>query len=126
MGRQTRFHMLPDDCRRFVEFLRKRDPVVITRWHSSESPQLLQVEEPWTDGGVYCLWNQAVLPKLSRDKTGDHFNVSFSAPVIKFNFSTVVEPWNGQPALVQGRIWASFTVPSEPFEAGTTLPFDGF
>ena len=117
MGRQTRFHMLPDDCRRFVEFLGKRDPVVITRWHSPESHQLLQVEEPWTDGGGYCLWNQAVLPTLSRDKTGEYFSVSFSAPVIEFSFSTSVEPWNGQPALVQGRIWASFTVPNETFRS---------
>ena len=27
MGRQTRFHMLPEDCRRFLLFLQERDPV---------------------------------------------------------------------------------------------------
>lgn len=117
MGRQTRFHMLPDDCRRFVQFLRERDPVIIAKWHSSESNRLLEVDEPWSAGGTYCLWNQAVLPDLSREKTGKYFNVSFAAPVIQFTYSTSMEPWNGRAALVQGRIWAGFDVPNKVFQS---------
>ena len=50
---------------------------------------------------MYCLWNQAVIPTLSRETTGQYFNVSFSAPVIEFSFaSPEIEQWNGQASLV--------------------------
>ncbi len=54
-----------------------------------------------------------MLPVLCRETTGDYFNVSFSAPVIQFSFSPSMEQWDGQPALVQGRIWASFEAPND-------------
>lgn len=109
MGRQTRFHMLSEDCQRFVHFLQKRDPVVITEWHSSETAEVQEVTQPWEKGGHYCVWNQAIVPALSRKASGDFFNIDSSAPVIEFSYgSPGAEPWNGQPALVQGRIWASF------------------
>ena len=66
MGRQTRFHMLPDDCRRFLHFLQERDPVIVTEWHSPISSEVQAVIQPWASGGMYCLWNQAILPDLKR------------------------------------------------------------
>jgi len=117
MGRQTRFHMLPEDCRRFVFFLQERDPVIITEWYSSELAEIQEVNRPWERGGHYCLWNQAILPALTRKATGKYFSVGFSAPIIEFTYeSPVLEPWNGQPALTQGRIWASFETENKAFE----------
>ncbi|MGA3134472.1 MAG: hypothetical protein ABSC88_00615 [Terracidiphilus sp.] len=117
MGRQTRFHMLGEDCRRFVLFLQERDPVIVTEWHSSESAEVQEVSRPWEKGGAYCLWNQSIIPALSRKATGKYFNIDFSAPVIEFSYASPrVEPWNGQPALIQGRIWASFENEDKTFE----------
>jgi len=89
MGRQTRFHMLPEDCRRFVLFLQERDPVIVTEWHSSELAEIQEVSRPWERGGHYCLWNQAILPALRRKATGKYFNIDFSAPVIEFTYEPV-------------------------------------
>ena len=48
--------------------------------------------------GDYCLWNQAIVPALTRKATGRYFNIDFSAPVIQFAYeSPVLESWNGQP-----------------------------
>ena len=117
MGRQTRFHMLPEDCRRFLLFLQERDPVIVTEWYSSELAEIQEVNRPWERGGHYCLWNQAILPALARKATGKYFNIDFSAPVIEFTYeSPVLESWNGQPALTQGRIWASFETENKAFE----------
>jgi len=109
--------MLPEDCRRFVLFLQERDPVIVTEWHSSELAEIQEVNRPWERGGHYCLWNQAILPALTRKATGKYFNIDFSAPLIQFTYaSPVLESWNGQPALTQGRIWASFETENKAFE----------
>lgn len=109
--------MYREDCARFVRFLQERDPVIITPWHSSTSAELEEVLKPWEEGARYCLWNQAILPSLKRETTGEYFNVSFSAPVIEFSYpSPEIESWNGQPSLVQGRIWASFNSENHQFE----------
>jgi hypothetical protein len=52
MGRQTRFHMLPEDCRRFLLFLQERDPVIVTEWYSSELAEIQEVNRPWERGGA--------------------------------------------------------------------------
>jgi hypothetical protein len=110
--------MFPEDCRRFVSFLQERDPVIVTEWHSSKSAEIEAVIRPWERGGMYCLWNQEILPALSRDATGQFFNISFTAPVIEFSYaSPKIELWNGQPSLVQGRIWASFETDDKSFES---------
>jgi hypothetical protein len=111
--------MRPEDCRRFVRFLQERDPVVVTRWHSAESAEPEEVHHPWEEGTQYCLWNQAIIHKLRREATGQYFNFSIdrSLPVIEFSYpSPNVKPWNGQPALIQGRIWASFDAENKAFE----------
>jgi hypothetical protein len=117
MGRQTRFHMLSEDCRHFVQFLQGRDPVIVTEVHSSESAEVQAVGRPWENKGFYCLWNQAIIPTLSRRATGKYFNIDRSLPLIEFSYeSPRPEPWNGQPALLQGRIWASFETEDKAFE----------
>ncbi|HEY4050972.1 MAG TPA: hypothetical protein VGM27_29260 [Acidobacteriaceae bacterium] len=91
--------------------------MVVTRWHSSESAEIEEVRRPWEEGAKYCLWNQAVLPTLRRAATGQYFNIEWSKPVIEFDYpKPALEPWNGQPALVQGRIWASFETQDKKFE----------
>jgi hypothetical protein len=110
--------MLSEDCRRFVLFLQERDPVIVTEWYSPESAEVREVQCPWKRGGHYCLWNQGVLPTLSRKATGKNFNIDFSAPVIEFSYASPrVELWSDQPSLVQGRIWASFEAENEAFES---------
>jgi hypothetical protein len=110
--------MLPEDCRRFVFFLQEHDPVIVTDWYSPESAEIEGISHPWEAGGHYCLWNQAILPLLMRrNATGKHFSIDFSAQVIEFSYhEPTLEPWNGQPALVQGRIWASFENENKAFE----------
>ena len=109
--------MLPEDCGRFIGFLQDRDPVIVTRWHSADSAAPEEAHHPWETGEKYCLWNQAILPTLKRRATGKYFNIDPSEPVIEFDYpSPALEPWNGQPALIQGRIWASFEIENKAFE----------
>jgi hypothetical protein len=109
--------MLPEDCRNFVQFLRERDPVIVTKWHSSESAEIEDIHSPWERGEKYCLWNQSILHSLKRRATGKYFNIDSSEPVIEFEYPAPrLEPWNGRPALVQGRIWASFDTEMKDFE----------
>jgi hypothetical protein len=110
--------MLPEDCRRFVHFLQQRDPVIVAERHSRVSAEITEVLRPWESRGFYCLWNQAILPELRRKATGKCFNVDqLSTPVIEFSYpSPTAEPWNAQPALEQGRIWASFGTENREFE----------
>jgi hypothetical protein len=121
MGRQTGFHMLTEDCKRFVDFVRERDPVVVINW-ISKVPCIEEVQYPWKHGGWYCLWNQALLPTLEREyipesKHGPYYRVDSVWPVIEFSFPTPdQEPWNGKPALTQGRVWASFERENRDFE----------
>jgi hypothetical protein len=116
-GQTNTVSYAPGGLPSFVRFLQERDPVIVTRWHSAESAELEEVNNPWEDGSTYCLWNQAILPRLRRIATGKYFNIDSSLPVIEFAYPTpVVEPWNGHPALIQGRIWASFERQDKEFE----------
>ena len=108
MGRQTQFHMLPADCQRFLEFVRGRDPVIVTRWYASNA-QIEEIHRPWEEDGHYCLWNQALLRSLERHQAENRFGIAFELPVIEFSYSApAAEFWNRQHALIQGRVWASF------------------
>jgi hypothetical protein len=115
-----RFHMLPEDCRSFVHFLQQRDPVIVAEIHSSESEsaEISEVFRPWDSRGFYCLWNQAIPPELTRKAFGKFFHVDhLSVLVIEFTCpSPTPEPWNGQPALEQSRIWANFKTENQEFE----------
>lgn len=121
MGRQTQFHVLDDDCRQLLGFLCERDPVVILPRDSSKN-ELIEVPHPCKVGGLYCLWNQALLPELKRkyvpeSDRGPYFTVDLSLPVIELSYpSPEQELWNGRRVVIQGRIWASFEVPNKRFD----------
>lgn len=109
--------MLPEDCQRFVQFLRERDPVIVTDFYSNTSAEVEDIPDPWKSRGHYCLWNRAILQTLRREDTGKHFSIGFSAPVIEFSYEVPsAEQWEGQPALMQGRIYASFDNCDKEFE----------
>jgi hypothetical protein len=123
MGRQTRFHMLEEDCRQFLEFLHQRDPVIVVDWRS-KTAEMHEAQRPWERGTTYYLWNQAVLPILERkfvevvpSAGASYYGVDASLHVIEFWYpSPVPENWNGRPSLTQGRVWAQFENPSKGFE----------
>lgn len=121
MGRQTSFHMLAEDCKQFVDFLRRRDPIIVIR-RDSTSPTIEEIHRPWEKGGGYCLWNQALLPTLEREyipksDRGPYYRVDSVWPVIEFSYpGPVQKPWNGRPGLTQGRVWAGFERENKDFE----------
>jgi hypothetical protein len=118
MGRQTQFHMMEEDCKQFLEYLHGRDPVIVIA-RDSKTLAIEEIQQPWKQGGLYSLWNQALLPSLTRKKS-DHstFNyVDGSLPVIEFTYPPpAAQLWNGRPALTQGRVWASFQRENKDFE----------
>jgi hypothetical protein len=116
MGRQILFHMLPEDCESFLSFARERDPVAIVE-SSAGSPQVVPITNPCSPGKSLSLWNQRLLPSLERkyvpkSTKGPYYRVDDSLPVLEF-FLPRQEEWDGQPALTQGRIYASFDQPNE-------------
>jgi hypothetical protein len=121
MGKQTGFHMLAEDCKQFLDFVQERDAVVVTHWRS-ESADIEAVRQPWKGGDWYCLWNQTLLPALEREyipksDRGPYYRVDSVWPVIEFSYpGPVQEPWNGRPALTQGRVWAGFERENKDFE----------
>lgn len=121
MSKQTQFHMLLEDCKRFLEFVHGRDPVVVISW-KSKSPELEEVHQPWLRGGWYCLWNQSLLPSLTRkfisaSDHGPYYRVDDALPVIEFSYPEPdQETWNGKPALTQGRIWTGLEGGNTDFE----------
>jgi|SRR5215472_1405717 len=121
MGKQTQFHMLAEDCKQFLGFVQKRDPVVVVDW-TSEFPGLEEVREPWARGGWYCLWNQALLPSLERtfiptSDRGPYYRINSRLPVIEFSYANPHQDlWNARQALTQGRVWAGFELQNKGFE----------
>jgi hypothetical protein len=121
MGRQTGFHMLPEDCKQFLDFVHKRDPVVVTDWRST-SPEIMERQNPWEASGWYCLWNQTLLPKLEREfvpksDRGPYYRTDSALSVIEFSYPGVSpETWNGRSVLTQGRVWAGFERENRNFE----------
>jgi hypothetical protein len=122
MGRQTRFHMLTEDCRQFLEYVQQRDPVIVVD-RSSKSGILEEAHRPWERPETYCLWNQSIIPMLERkfiriesDPRASYYGIDSSLPVIEFWYaSPVPEPWNGRAALTQGRVWSEFQNPTKEF-----------
>jgi hypothetical protein len=121
MGKQTQFHMLAEDCERFLEFVHNRDPVIVVLW-KSKSPEIEEVQNAWERGGWYCLWNQSLLPSLTRryipeSSHGPYYRVDSALPTIEFSYPPPVqETWNGKLALTQGRVWAGFEHENNRFE----------
>ncbi len=114
MGRQIQLHMFPEDCIKLINFVQQHDPVVVIPFDSA-SPQITEVRVPCERVGVYCLWNQAVLPSLeykhiARADRGAYFRVDSRLPVLEFIKSVQVK-WNQKTALLQGRIYSPFECP---------------
>ena len=110
MGLQTQLHMLSDDCKELMDFIQQRDPVLVVDW-SAESREVSVIKSPWSRGGFYCLWNQALLPVLDREyihRGGDHpyYRVRDELPVVELSYpDPVATTWNGRLALTQGRLY---------------------
>jgi len=122
MGRQTQFHMMAQDCKQFLTFIRERNPVIVIPW-TSKTWEIEQVQHPCEQAGWYCLWNQVLLPSLackyiSESDQGPYYRVDSALPVIEFSYAPPVpELWNGRPALMQGRVWAGFEHENKSFES---------
>lgn len=120
MSKQTEFHMLAEDCKQFLGFIQNRDPVVVVDWISGFAG-LNEIKQPWESGGWYCLWNQALVPTLERkfipeSTRGPYYRVDSTLPVIELSYpNPQQEPWNGRPALTQGRVWAGFEQENKDF-----------
>jgi hypothetical protein len=116
MGRQTGFHMSPEDAREFLDHLKAQAPVICTG-RSSDSAEIKDCH-PTDSGEVLCPWNQAILPALEREyiprDENPCYRVADSLPVIEWMTSRTTD-WDGAPALTQGRVYARFDVPNEPF-----------
>ncbi len=115
MGRQILFHMLPADCSTFVGFLCDRDPVVIAE-KDSGIPEIKPSTAPCNAGQVLSVMNQNITPSLQRkhipeSNRGPYYRIDSALPVIEL-FLPQEEPWDGRPALTQGRVYASFDQPS--------------
>jgi hypothetical protein len=121
MGRQTGFHMLEEDCRLFLKFVQERDPVMVVL-RDSLSPEIQVIRDPSTRPGLYCLWNQALLPSFQpkfvpRSAGAPFYTIDSGLPVVEFSYRFAgPERWNGRPALTQGRVWASFETTNKEFE----------
>ena len=115
MGRQTGFHMLPEDAIEFLTRLEAQAPVVCTS-RDSDNEEVRECD-PTDCGPILCLWNRAILPSLKRKhiprEQNPYYRIDGSLPVIEWvtSHQTV---WDGVPALIQGRVYATFDVPNEP------------
>jgi hypothetical protein len=119
MGKQILFHMFPPDCEQFLSVVQKRDSVVIVERDSS-SASLVPVAHPCSPGQVLSFWNRNLLSSLERkyipeSTKGPYYRIASSLPVIEF-FLPREQEWDGQPAITQGRIYASFDQPSEELQ----------
>ena len=110
MGRQTALHMLSEDCKQLIDFVQKRDPVIVVL-RDGQSSEVAEVQCAWQTGGTYCLWNQALLPSLRREfipqsNAGPYYRVDDDLAVIELWFQNPTQPaWNGRPVLTQGRVY---------------------
>ena len=110
MGRQILFHMLPEDCDRFLDFVRERDPVLVIK-RDSNSAAVESVDNLSVRGnGVFCLWNRTLLSNLDREWIADpgYYRADeFELPILELSPSFKAK-WNGKPALCQGRLYGVF------------------
>lgn len=118
MGRQVEFHALPDDVRRFLDFVQQRDPVMVIL-RSSDSPDIKTVADPSIETRVMTLWNQDLLSSFSREHVmypgREYYGIDASLPTLEFSPSEQCQ-WNGRPALLQGRLYGFFDKPFPEYE----------
>lgn len=113
MGRQIAFYMVSEDCKEFLAFVQKRDPVFVIPFNAGSS-EVKQVQSPCDRDtrGRYCLWNQSLLSSFSyefvpKSDAGPYYTTKSRAPVLEFSWGPPVE-WSRRPSLLQHRVWCSF------------------
>jgi len=111
--------MLPEDMKKFLEYIQKHDPVVVTL-RSSDSPQVVPVLDPLTEPEAMTLWNTALLGSLERKlvrRPGgiDYYRIDDSLPTLELTGSRFTE-WGGKPALLQGRVYGFFDNPVSGYD----------
>ena len=114
MGRQIHFHMLPEDQKAFLRFVKETDPVVVVAMLDPETPDVHPIEEIAIDRlQMLCLWNRRLLPVLNRKPLGKDaryykYHVdAFHLPLLEFSPCLKTE-WEGRPALIQERLYGQF------------------
>ena len=116
MGREVRFHALPQDLAEFVEFATTRDPVVITL-RDSDEPRIDPIEDPNSEINAMMLLNREVLPAVQRELVthpggSDYYRIPYSLPVLEL-FPSRMATWNQHSALLRGRLYG-FSFDSAP------------
>ena len=116
MGRQIQIHMLADDALEFLKVVRLKHPVICTP-RDAQSVEIVD-SFPSGDTNIWCLWNQAILPTLTREPVDRPIqpscSIDSSQPVIEWWLGRQSE-WDGRRALAQGRLYARFERQHEGF-----------
>jgi hypothetical protein len=120
MGKQTQFHALPEDMEALLEFVRARDPVVLTL-KSSDSSRVDPAPDPAHEVRTLTIWNTDLLPLLERepiDPAGGvrYYRVNDSLPTLQL-WPSRISDWDGMPALLQGRVYGLWGNRSEKYVA---------
>jgi hypothetical protein len=110
--------MLPRDCEELLKFVRERDPVVITV-RDAASPEVSIVEgNACSCDDTLILWNQCLIPHLKRElvrPSKPYYTIKAELPLLEMLTCRECE-WGGKPALMQGRIWGSFSTENKALE----------
>ena len=113
MGRQTQIHQLREDAIEFLDFARSRDPVICVA-RDSDSEEIVECD--FGAGGLFCLWNQSLLPSIKRRYVTrtprPYYTIDSSVPVIEW-WVRRQTLWEGIPALTQGRVYCGYGPTSE-------------
>lgn len=120
MGRQVLFHMHPDDCSLFTAFLTEHDPVIFVA-RDTASSAVESLADPCLEWKTVSVWNRALLTTLSRQyvdnaQDGPYYRVDDAQPILELTPSHLTE-WEGNPGLLQGRIWGAFKSPDRRYAA---------
>jgi len=117
MGRQIQIHMLADDVSEFLAIVRSKQPVICTP-RDSNVAEVSDSRQPSRKTHTWCLWNQAILPELRRElvtvAVKPYYRIDSAQPVIEWWIGQEAE-WDGRPALLQGRLYATFENPHDGF-----------
>lgn len=114
MGRQIRFHMLPEDQDTFLLFVKADGRVAVVDGLDPGTPAVRPIEDIPTDRiQVLYLWNRRFLPVLRREPLGESaryykYHIDSSRlPLLEYS-TCLKSEWEGRPALIQGRLYGDF------------------
>jgi len=100
--------MLDSDLKLFIDFIKKDEPVEIVE-HLGDSNIVKPLDIEKIKGGFLTLWNHRLQPTLERKLIPNAVHEPYridesSLSVLEFSPS-IVTSWNGNDALIQGRIY---------------------